>query len=112
MRPSLILGISALLAMLSLGVPARADGCNFDVAASEGQVTVTPHSGWHINLDYSWALKKGDDKVKAKRDFKLDKTSASVSGVAPGSYTVKGAVCSEDEKHQVCAAFAAQITVQ
>ena len=51
MRPSLILGISALLAMVSLGAPARADGNNFDVAAAKGAVTVTPHSGWHINLD-------------------------------------------------------------
>src|SRR6185312_13466446 len=83
MRPSLVLGISALLAMLSLGAPAKADGSNFDVAASKGQVTVTPHSGWHINLDYSWSLKKGDDKVKAKGDFKLAKEAASVSGVAP-----------------------------
>ena len=108
MRPSLILGISALLAMCALGSPASADGNNFDVAAAKGQVTVTPHSGWHINLDYSWALKKGDDKVKAKGDFKLAKDSASVSGVAAGSYTLKGAVCSENN----CAPFTTQVTVQ
>lgn len=107
MRPSLILGISALLAMVSLGTPARADG-NYDVAASKGQVTVTPHSGWHINLDYSWALKKGNDKVKAKGDFNLSKTAASVSGVAPGSYTLRGAVCSDSN----CAPFTTEVTVQ
>jgi len=108
MRPSLILGISALLAMVSLGAPAKADGSNFDVAASKGAVTVTPHSGWHINLDYSWALKKGDDKVKAKGDFKLAKDSASVTGVAAGSYTLKGAVCSDSN----CAPFTTTVTVQ
>ena len=108
MRPSLILGISALLAMVSLGTPVKADGNNFDVAASKGQVTVTPHSGWHINLDYSWALKKGDDKVKAKADFKLSKDAASVTGVAAGSYTLKGAVCSDSN----CAPFTTQVTVQ
>ena len=107
MRPSLILGISALLAMCAFGSPAKADG-NFDVAASKGAVTVTPHSGWHINLDYSWALKKGDDKVKAKADFKLSKDAASVTGVAAGSYTLKGAVCSENN----CAPFTTTVTIQ
>ncbi len=108
MRPSLILGISALLAAVSFGIPASADGSNFDVAASKGAVTVTPHSGWHINLDYSWALKKGDDKVKAKADFKLSKESASVTGVAAGSYTLRGAVCSDNN----CAPFTTTVTVQ
>jgi hypothetical protein len=108
MRPSLILGISALLAMLSLGAPANADGNNFDVAAAKGQVTVTPHSGWHINLEYSWALKKGDDKIKTKTDFKLATDAASVSGVAAGAYTLKGAVCSKEN----CAPFTTQVTVQ
>ena len=108
MRPSLILGITALLAAVSFGTPANADGNNFDVAASKGAVTVTPHAGWHINLDYSWALKKGDDKVKAKGDFKLAKEAASVSGVAAGSYTLKGAVCSDSN----CAPFTTQVTVQ
>ncbi|HEX8793160.1 MAG TPA: hypothetical protein VF765_19585 [Polyangiaceae bacterium] len=108
MRPSLILGITALLAAVSLGTPAKADGSNFDVAASKGAVTVTPHAGWHINLDYSWALKKGDDKVKAKGDFSLAKEKASVTGVAAGSYTLKGAVCSDSN----CAPFTTQVTVQ
>jgi len=112
MRPTLIVGISALLAMVSLGAPAKADGNNFDVTASKGQVTVTPHSGWHINVDYHWKLKQGETKVKDKGDFTLAKGSATVAGVAAGSYTVKGAVCSEDVNHQVCAPFEAAVTVQ
>jgi hypothetical protein len=107
MRPIKTFGLSALLALATIAIPALADD-NFDLAAGKGQVTVTPKSGWHINQDYSWSIKKGGDKVKSKEDFKLDKASATVTGIPAGTYTLKGAVCSENN----CAPFAKDITVQ
>jgi hypothetical protein len=101
MRPISILGFSAVLAIATLVSPARAEEEHFDLAVSTGQIKVTPKAGWHINLDYSWAIKKGSDKVKTKDDFKLDKASATVTGVPAGTVTVRGAVCSEN----ACAPF-------
>ena len=93
--------ISGIVAIATLVSTARAEDEHFDVATSKGQITVTPKTGWHINLDYSWAVKKGSDKVKTKDDFKLDKASATVTGVPAGVVTVRGAVCSES----ACAPF-------
>lgn len=107
MRPIWTLGFSALFALAALSSTARADDPNYAVAAGKGSVTVTPAKGWHINKDYSWAIKQGDSKVKAKDDFKLGDT-ATVSGVPAGSYTLKGAVCSENN----CAPFTTTVTVQ
>jgi hypothetical protein len=106
MRPMSFLGISAILAFVTLGSPARADD-NYDVNVAKGAVTVTAHSGWHINKDYSWAVKKGSDKVKSKEDFNLAQSTATVSGVPKGTYTLKGAVCSESN----CAPFTKEITI-
>ncbi len=106
MRPTLFLGISAILSFATLSSPALAE--DFDLQVGKGQVTVTAHSGWHINQDYSWSLKKGGDKVKSKDDFKLDTGKATLSGVPAGQYTLKGAVCSESN----CAPFSKDITVQ
>lgn len=107
MQPMRILGLSTLLALATVAFPAMADD-NFNLSQGKGQVTVTPKTGWHINLDYSWSVKKGADKVKTKDDFKLDKATATVTGIPAGSYTLKGAVCSENN----CAPFAKDITVQ
>jgi len=94
------------LALATVTSPALADD-NFDLTQSKGQVTVTPKAGWHINLDYSWSVKKGADKIKSKEHFKLDKGSATVTDIPAGSYTLKGAVCSENN----CAPFAKDIKV-
>jgi hypothetical protein len=101
MRPIRFLGFSAIVAIATLVSTARAEDEHFDVATSKGEIKVTPKPGWHINLDYSWAVKKGSDKVKTKDDFKLDKASATVTGVPAGVVTVRGAVCSEN----ACAPF-------
>jgi hypothetical protein len=100
MRPIRFLAFSAVVAMATLVSPARADD-NFDMTVTKGQITVTAKAGWHINQDYSWAVKVGADKVKKKEDFKLDKGTATVTGVPSGTVTVKGAVCSES----ACAPF-------
>jgi hypothetical protein len=104
MRLTRILGLAALssaIAFATLASPAGAEEEHFDLKVAKGQITITAKPGWHINQDYSWSVKKGSDKVKAKEDFKLEKATASVSGVPSGSYTVKGAVCSEN----ACAPF-------
>ena len=100
MRPIRFLGLFAVLAIATLASPAMADD-NFDVQTSKGEIKIVPHAGWHINTDYSWAVKKGDDKVKTKDDFKLDKATAVVTGVPSGTFTLRGAVCSES----ACAPF-------
>lgn len=107
-HPLRFFGISAVLALATLALPATAEDSNFDLTQAKGEIKVIPHAGWHINLDYSWSVKKGGDKIKTKGDFKLDKSAAVVSGVPAGSYTLKGAVCSESN----CAPFAKEITVQ
>lgn len=106
MRPMSFLGISAIAALITIGSPARADG-NFDLSIGNGQITVTAHSGWHVNQEYGWAVKKGTDKIKTKADFNFTKTTATVSGVPKGTYTLKGAVCSDSN----CAPFAKEITI-
>ena len=63
----------------------------FDVKVTPGHVSVTPKTGWHINLLYPWKLTVGDTKLD-KSKFQLTEASASVE--APkGSGKLKGAVC-------------------
>jgi len=116
MRPIRILGLSALVsyasfaALTSLAAPAFAEeheAEHFSVKAEHGEIEVTPAKGWHINKEYSWAIKQGDTKVKAKDDFKLEER-AKVTGVPAGEYLLKGAVCSENN----CAPFVTKITVK
>ena len=101
MRPIQTLGLSAVLAIATLVSPARAEEEHFDLAVTKGEIKVTAKPGWHIILDYSWAVNKGSDKVKTKDDFKLEKATATVTGVPAGTVTVRGAVCSES----ACAPF-------
>ncbi len=112
MGPTRIAGLFAALsfaALSAVAAPALADD-NYSVNAGKGAVTVTAAKGWHINTDYSWAVKKGSDKVKKKEDFKFDGSTASVAGVPAGTYTLKGAVCTEDKSQ--CAPFTKDVTVQ
>jgi hypothetical protein len=110
MRVPSFLAASALVAASLVGAPARADN-NFDVAIAHGQITVTAHTGWHVNKDFPWTVKKKDgDKlvtVKDKADFTLAETTASVAGVPKGPFTLKGAVC----KDGACQPFAKEISV-
>jgi hypothetical protein len=104
MRSIRLVGLSAILALAtatSFASPARADEDHFDLSVANHEIKVTAKAGWHINADYSWAVKNGGDKIKVKEDFKLEKGIAVVSGVPAGTYTLKGAVCSES----ACAPF-------
>lgn len=107
MSPVRMFGISAIVALATVAFPALADD-NFDLAQGKGEVTVTAKSGWHINPDYSWSVKRGTDKIKSKEDFKLEKGKATVTGLTAGTYTLKGAVCSESN----CAPFTKEIKVE
>jgi hypothetical protein len=107
MRIKKAVTISALVALSSaLGAPAFADD-EFDVSVSKGEVTVTAHSGWHINKEYPWKLVVGDTKLD-KAKFSFAETKATVVGAPHGSGTLKGAVCSADQ----CHTFQKEITIQ
>ncbi len=102
-----ILALSSLVALgATLGSPAFADD-EFDVNVSKGEVTVTAHSGWHINKEYPWKLVVGDTKLD-KAKFSLAETKATVAGAPRGSGTLKGAVCSADQ----CHTFQKEVTIQ
>jgi hypothetical protein len=91
--------ISAVVAFAasSISAPAFADN-EVDVSVVKGQVTVTAHSGWHINKEYPWKLVVGDTKLD-KSKFTLAETTATISDAPKGSGTLKGAVCSADQCH-------------
>ncbi|HZU85019.1 MAG TPA: hypothetical protein VE987_18940, partial [Polyangiaceae bacterium] len=92
MRPIRMFAASAVIALLgSASPPAMADA-EFDVNVGKGQVTVTTHSGWHINKDYPWKLVVGDAKLD-KSKFNLAETTATLSGAPKGTGKLKGAVC-------------------
>lgn len=93
MRKALL--ASAAIAVLVAGtvaVTAHAQQ-NFDVTVKNHQVTVTAHSGWHINQAYPWRLIIGNVKLD-KSHFTLQKETASVKGAPDGSGKIRGAVCS------------------
>jgi hypothetical protein len=105
--PKRILATSVVLAVgFSLSATALADN-EFDVAVSKGKVTVTAHTGWHINKDYPWKLIVGDAKLD-KTKFSLAETTATVSGAPKGAGTIKGAVCSADQ----CHTFQKDVTIE
>jgi hypothetical protein len=97
MRPTLFLGITAVLALAAtFDTPARAES-EYDVSVSNGQVTVTAKGEWHINKDFPWKLTVGDTKLD-KSKFNLGEKTATVT--APkGAGKLKGAVCSKDACH-------------
>jgi hypothetical protein len=111
MRPLHMFGIAAVAAFATLVSPAFADD-NFDLTVSKGQVVVKPHAGWHINLEYGWAVhapnekgEKGPKEPNAK--VALDKTVATITQVTPGKHFIRGAVCSESN----CAPFVKDVMV-
>jgi hypothetical protein len=106
MRPTRIFALSAVIAWASLSSPAAADN-EFDVAVSKGQLTVTAHSGWHINKDYPWKLVIGEAKLD-KSSFRLAESTATISGAPKGAGTLKGAVCSADQ----CHTFQKDVTIE
>jgi hypothetical protein len=104
------LAIAAASAFLPGPRYARADGDQFDISvASGGTVTVTAHSGWHINQGFPWKVTAGSTKID-KSAFSFADTTATVAGVPPGDATVHGAVCASDDS--ACQPFHKKITVQ
>jgi hypothetical protein len=106
MRSTRIFATSAVLAWASFSSAALADN-EFDVAVSKGQLTVTAHSGWHINKEYPWKLVIGEAKLD-KSSFRLAESTATVSGAPKGAGTLKGAVCSADQ----CHTFQKDVTIE
>ena len=93
--------LSVLSSMLVVAASLSSSGVahaeeGFDLTITPGKVSVTPKTGWHINLAYPWKLTIGDTKLD-KTKFKLTETSASVE--APkGAGKLKGAVCQGDSQ--------------
>lgn len=107
MRTALPILLSTLIvaAVLSRAGRARA-GEGFDVKVTAGHVSVTPKTGWHINMAYPWKLTIGGTKID-KSKFQLSETSASVE--APkGDGKLKGAVCQGDSQ---CKMFEQDVSV-
>ena len=108
MRPIFALAFSAIVALSATSnSAARAADDQFDLAVDSGHITLTTHSGWHINKDYPWKVVAGDTKLD-KTKFALNETTASIQGVPKGEVKLKGAVCSGDQ----CVPFERKITVQ
>ncbi|MDP9002082.1 MAG: hypothetical protein M3O46_18470 [Myxococcota bacterium] len=102
-----LFAISSVLAVAaSFSSTARADN-EFDVSVANGKVTVTAHTGWHINKEYPWKLVVGEAKLD-KTKFNLAETTATVADAPKGSGTIKGAVCSADQ----CHSFQKDVTIQ
>jgi hypothetical protein len=106
MRATLFLGTLVALAAATVGSPALADN-EFDVSVAKGLVTVTTHTGWHINKDFPWKLVIGDTKVD-KTKFNLAETTATLTDAPKGTGKLKGAVCSKDQ----CHTFEKEVTIQ
>ena len=97
MRRTLLLTVCAAIAAattaITVSTPARAEN-EFEVSIAKGSITVTPHTGWHINKEFPWKLVIGDTKLD-KSKFSLEETKATID--APrGTGKLKGAVCSKD----------------
>jgi hypothetical protein len=107
MRLTPILAATAVFMLVTgFGSSARAEN-EFDLKISKDQITVTAHSGWHINKEYPWKLVVGETKLD-KAKFNLAETTATLSGAPKGSGKLKGAVCSADQ----CHTFEKEVTIQ
>jgi hypothetical protein len=113
MRPTLLLGVSALVVTLcaSAGlVQASGDGqppANADITLAKGEIHVKGHAGWHMNTDYPWKIQLADgsklDKNKNADKFEFDAKDDTIGGPAhvkvhapSGQVLISGAVCSKD----------------
>jgi hypothetical protein len=106
MRSTPFLATLAVLAAATVESPASADN-EFEVSVTKGAITVTAHTGWHINKDFPWRLVIGDTKLD-KSKFTLAETTATLDGAPKGTGKLKGAVCSKDQ----CHTFEKEVTVQ
>jgi len=114
MRPTLLLGLSAVVGVAALmfagQVQASGDGtppANADITVSKGVIDVKGHPGWHINTEYTWKIHSPDGKTKlfdhkANPDkFEFDKADEKIGGpphvkvhVPSGPVLISGAICS------------------
>lgn len=107
MRPLfLATALAAVAAVGTLSASASA-GNNYDVHAAKGKVTVTVHSGWHVNKKFPWKLTIGSVKLD-KSHFSFSKTKASVTGAPSGHGKLRGAICSKAQ----CMPFSATVDVK
>jgi len=75
---------------------ARADQ-EFDVTVAGGSATITAKSGWHVNKDYPWSVRKDKDVLADKTKFTFDGETIAKVAIPAGATTLKGGVCSGDK---------------
>ena len=103
MRPTLLIGISAVLAFIATSAVAGADPKVPPPAIgkdAKGHVTFTPQGGTHINRNFPWSIKDSSDAtkvLKAKSDFNFvggaNADEADSVSVTPAAGTLKGGYC-------------------
>ena len=97
---SSLLAVAAVVVGVSAASDAHADGDEYNIAVSNGIVTVTGKGAWHVNGDYPWAVgtdKAKDSKIAFGDCHKDDKANACASAASKtkqsGTVTVKMGMC-------------------
>jgi hypothetical protein len=116
MRPTLTIGISAFIALVTVSLSAGADPAPLPpvLSVASGSLTVKANPAspvaTHLNPDYSWSIKDASNNpLKVKTDFNFtggtqkEPMQASVTVVAG---TLKGAYCTASN----CIPFTATCT--
>ena len=91
---SMLAGLTGVALALAAS-PAQAEE-EFDVKVSGTTVKVVAKGAWHVNKEYPWKVKAGEDTVADKAKFAFTETEATVSAPA-GATVLKGGVCSGDK---------------
>lgn len=107
MRKALYASVIAAFGLLVVAAPAQADE-EFDVQVTGSTVKVVTKGAWHVNKDYPWKLKSGDNVVADKAKFELADKQAVIAAAPKGDTTLKGGVCSGDK----CKSFEVKVTVK
>lgn len=107
MRSALLPAIFAAAALVGTVVSTAHADNDYDVSVGGGKVTVTAHTGWHINQEFPWKLTVGDQKLD-KSHFTLAKTTATLDGAPKGSGMLRGAICSDSK----CVPFHTNVVIK
>src|ERR1700689_2363088 len=106
MRPTLILGIAAALAVAAtIGISAQADPAPPPpvIAVTSSGITVTAQGSSHVNNQFPWYVMDNSTKTKLKKlpDFTFSggaagsPTIATVSVAPPATGTLRGGYCQD-----------------
>ena len=92
MKITTLLAIAASALLVAATVSAD-QSAQFSTSSANGDVTISPPSGYHLNTDYpNWSLKVGDKKL-VKADFTTLTESVAKVHAPKGTAHLKGAIC-------------------